>query len=374
MADAPGWSYPLGPTTRWLLAHGLPTTLAPPAGLLDHVGYRSLAGEAARHRIDGLLRTAVTDGSLQVDAISRAEAGRAEIDAVRDRMAYEDRVGRVLALLDTAGVDVRVLKGLAVARLDYDDELHRRTGDLDLAVRPDQLHAAVDTLVAHGGHWEDPEPIPGWLRHVGKGATVVLADPPVEVDLHRILVWGPLGIRLDPTELWRRARTVDIAGVPRSTLGREETLLHLCAHLLVSGVTRVTEVRDVAQVLCNPDLDVDRLLRVARRWGVESLLAVAVRHAERELALVAGAHPLEGWAAAHRVSIRERSWLRTGARSDRARGLTQLGVWVELGYGRRPGRWRARRLLVRANLWPAPGTYPPPVARLRALVGSRRRD
>ncbi len=73
--------------------------------------------------------------------------------------------------------------------------------------------------------------------------------------------------------------------MPRHGLGLEETLLHVALHLLVLGTVRAREVRDVGQLLCSPDLDVERLLVLARRWGQEAVLATAVLMADRELSL-----------------------------------------------------------------------------------------
>ena len=138
-------------------------------------------------------------------------------------------------------------------------------------------------LVAAGGTWIDPEPVGDYVRLAGKGATVMMPDG-LEVDLHRILVWGPFGVRVPDEELWANRREFLFAGVPRDGLGREETLLHVALHLLVLGTVRAREVRDVGQLLCSPELDVERLLVLARRWGQEAVLATAIRMADRELA------------------------------------------------------------------------------------------
>src|SRR5699024_3557605 len=140
-------------------------------------------------------------------------------------------------------------------------------------------------------------------------------------------------VRLRPEWLWETSRAVMIAGAPRHTLGRAETLLHAAAHLMVLGVVRAREVRDVAQIAAHPDLDVSRVLSLARRWGQESVLATALVFAERELRLEPDANPLAGWARAHRVGRLDRLWLRTGAAHDRIHGVEQLGVLWELGHG-----------------------------------------
>lgn len=370
MAEAPPWGYDLGDTARWVAASGLPTRLEPPPGPLSPTQWRQTRDQTNQNRLTGLLVAAVARGDLAVEDDAAAQAGRIELDDVRRRLDYEHRIGGILTILDDAGVRTRVLKGLAVARLEYPDEMWRLTGDLDIAVPADELRGAVDTLVGHGGTWTDPEPTRDWTRLVGKGATVTMADQAMEVDLHRILVWGPFGVRLAPDALWGPGRHVAIGGVDRETLGREETLLHACVHQMILGVTRAREARDVAQMLTNPDLVADRVLHLARDWGVEAPLAVAIRLTERELDLTGDAHPLSDWAAHYRVTPREALWLRAGAppSAHRIRGVEQAAVFVELGFGRRRERWHARRVLVRANLRPDPGTYAPPGARITLLA------
>lgn len=370
MADPPDWGYQLSPTVQWIAARGLATSAQPPRKPIGAHDWRNILAETTRHRLEGLAIAAVAERDLTLEDDDLAALGQLELELVRQRRDYETRIGGILEMLDAARVPVRILKGLAVARLDYPDEMWRLTGDLDIAVPATHLHTAIDALLAAGGDWIDPEPTAEWITLVGKGATVLLPDPAMEVDLHRILVWGPFGVRPGPDALWGPPRHLTIAGQPRDTLGTEETLLHACAHQLILGVTRAREARDVAQMCTNPALDADRALALAHDWGAQALLATAIRLSERELALTPGAHPLSAWAAAYRVTARERLWLRAGTpdAAYRIRGIEQLAVSIELGYGRRPGRWHARRVLVRANLFPRPDTYASPTQRLRTLT------
>ncbi|HET8930300.1 MAG TPA: nucleotidyltransferase family protein, partial [Acidimicrobiales bacterium] len=297
----------------------------------------------------------------------RVEAGHLEADLTRHRIGYDHRVGPILECFDDADIDVRILKGVAIGRLDYPDEQLRPTSDLDLLVHAEQVDHAVQVLESLGGVRTDPDPTPGWTRRVGKGATVALEEWNLEVDLHRILVWGPLGVRVAGEVLWDRTRPFDYLGTERSTLALEETLLHVCAHLLILGVTRAREARDVAQLMVNPALDIERLLHVAQRWGHESVLAVGVATAVRELALTEPALPLVRWAQGHQVPRLDKVWLRAAQPEPRLHGLEQLGVLHELRHSDDP--WGDRRILLRANLAPAPGTYPTPLRRLRSLAG-----
>lgn len=370
MVVPPTWTYDLSPTARWLCAYGLPSQLDAPNTALTHEQYRSVKEECSQHGLTGLLIRAIADEELLVDADSRADAGQLELDLVRGRIDYEKRVALPMAILDSAGVEFRVLKGLAVARLEYPDEIMRTTSDFDLAIRADQLDDAVAALVGAGGKWNDPEPTAGWMRHVGKGATVYLPETSMEIDLHRLLVWGPFGVRLPEDALWGTPREVTIANRICKTLAREETLLHACVHQSVLGVVRAREARDVAQMLIHRDLDVERLLQLSKAWGVETLLAMSIHCAHQYLALESGSHPLEHWAEAHRATLRERLWLRTASPDPQQRihGVEQAAVLVELGFGRQPDRWRARRILLRANFAPDKGTYASPSTRLAKLA------
>ena len=366
MADPPTWTYDLDATARFVAARGLASEVEAPREPIDDAAWTRLVDDCDRHGLTGLLVDAIAEGELPVSPAQRADAGRLEAGLVRRRISYERRVGPILSLFDDAGVEVRVLKGAAVARCDYPDDQLRPTSDLDLLVHGDRIEAASSLLVAVGGERTDPEPAPGWSSSVGKGATIAMTGMNFEVDLHRILVWGPLGVRVPSAELWDRRRPFDLAGVERFTLGREETLLHACAHLLILGVVRAREARDVAQMVQHPALDVTRLLDLARRWGQESVLATALVFAGRELALDRDAHPLVGWAATYRVPRLDAVWLRAGAAYHRLHGVEQLAVFWELRHAPRP--WDARRVLLRANFRPVEGTYDSPTTRLVRLV------
>jgi hypothetical protein len=381
MATTPPWGYGLDANTRWLLGHGLDTSSKAPTEPLSPEAWAALTATAERHGLSGLLVDAVASAALPATPAQRAAAGELEMALTRARNDHETRAGTALELLDRAGVEIRLLKGMAVARLEYSDEQLRPTGDVDVLVRAEQIGTAVAALVDAGGQWADPEPTPGWNRHVGKGATVYLPEPRMEVDLHRLLVWGPFGVRVPPAELWLHSRTLTFDGVERRTLGREETLLHACAHQLVLGLTRAREARDVAQVLCNPALDVERLLGLARRWGQEALLATAIVLSEREVALRPDANPLHAWAHGYPVTLRDRLWLRVEAPVGRIHGVEQAAVWWELGRdgsgtsksaepaeSTEPAARTPRHILLRANLRPDPGTYPRPEDRIKALV------
>lgn len=359
MADAPEWGFAgLSASTRWVLGHGLPVTTTAPAAPLDDAAWARLLTECVSHRLDGHLVAAVVDGQLPTTAAQRAETAGVEIRLTDARIRYDDVCQPVLDLLDEAAIPYRLLKGSALPWVDYPDPQLRPTADLDLLVPGAALYRAVEVLTDHGGHEVNPEPTPGFARQVFKGLTVTMPSG-LEVDLHRILSWGPLGVRVPEADLWAPGRCFDRLGRPGVTLDTERTLVHMSSHLLLLGAFRASEVRDVAQLACAPTLDPDRAVAVARRWGHESVLAVALRMAERELRLEPDAHPLSDWAATWRVPLRDRAWLRTDRPDAPVRGVEPAAVLIELG------GFRPRLTMLRGLLAPRPGTDPTFVSRLR---------
>lgn len=369
MADPPAWDFgPVAATTRWIAGYGLATTNVPPADALDHATWMTFRAECERHRLGGLLVAAATNGDLPVTDRQRAEMATLEIELTRHRTAYDARCRAPLAALADHGIEVLLLKGAALPWSDYPDPQWRPTGDLDVLVRTEDLYRSVQVLEGLGGRLLNPEPAPGYATHVFKGLTIVL-EGGFEVDLHRILSWGSFGVRVPAADLWTSPRTFDRFGTPAQTLDRARTLLHLSAHMLLLGAVRLSEARDVAQLLADPLLDVDEVLRVARAWRQEAVLATAIRLSVRELGLAAEGSPLIGWSADVPVSRGDRARLRIEQPTSPIKGVEQLAVFASLPRG--PGR----RIQLRALLRPTTGTDPNLGMRLRSFARrSRRRE
>ncbi|MCU0309546.1 MAG: nucleotidyltransferase family protein [Acidimicrobiales bacterium] len=375
MATAPAWGFDLADTTRAVLAHGLTDDPARPLSTrpLTDGAWTALRAEVGHHRLDGLLVAAVADDALPATAAQRAEVAELEVELTRNRMWHEQRSADIVDHLAHGGVAVRLLKGPALGALDYPDPQMRPTRDLDLLVHGADIDATDRLLAAMGGVRLDPDPAPGYAATVGRGITVALPGG-LEVDVHRTLVWGPLGVRVPPDELWERPRPFTYGRADHTTLSAEATLLHACAHLLVLGWRRALTLRDVAQVLVSPDLDPDRLVVLSRRWGSEALLAVGVLMAARELRLDpasvgpgGAAATVLGWAHGFVPRWRDRLWLRVERPDDPIGALEAVATYLEL---RTPAE---RAVLRRATLTPAPGTYPSPAARA-ARVARRTLD
>lgn len=359
----PSWTIELRPATRTVLVAGLRPPIEPITQPLTTQRWRETLDEVAAHRLDGLLVAAVADGSLPTTPEQRAEVARLEVELTRHQLWHDHHLAEIGGRLEQEGIEHRVLKGPAVGALDYPDRLMRPTSDFDLLIRGDDLQRAVTLLLGTDGVLVDPDPVPGFSVEVGKSKTIRLPGG-IEIDLHRLLCRGPLGLRVVTDELWYDPRSFTVADVPYSTLGREASLLHSCLHLMILSDRRALSLRDVASQLASPDLDAASVLDLTRRWRLEIVLAAAILQADRHLGPArgpAGAH-LTVWANDLRPRTIDRFYLRIARPDDPIGPAEWPATFIALG------SMRARMLLLRSIITPLEHTNPPLLRRLRSVV------
>ncbi len=175
----------------------------------------------------------------------------------------------VLDTLERAGLPARVLKGLATAELDYPDVHLRQSGDIDLAVAPDDLDDVVAVLTGLGcTHQPTPfDPVLWYGRTLETGTGL-------EIDLHtRLFRRSPLGLSLvdEPGDA--------LPGLSGTALPAEQRLVHAAGHFMISppGQRRMNGFLDIGRLLERPDLDLDATRRFARSIGVERLVGAGIR-------------------------------------------------------------------------------------------------
>lgn len=324
--------------------YGLPgATPVLPDAPLDPGAWTALMSGARTHRLTGLLHTAVADGALPATAAQRAEARVVHRRTLLRVLALEQELISVCGLLAAADVPTRVLKGSAVAHLDYADPALRSFVDLDVLVRADDIERAVEVLATAGLRRTLAEPRPGFDRRFDKGMTLV-APQGYELDLHRTFVLGPWGVVLDADRLWDEGQAFSLGAAALRALSRPHRFLHACYHAALGDwPLRLGSLRDVAELLRGGDAEAVR--DVAGRWGVEAVVAAAVADTVRLL----GLDPDDGlarWARGYVPSRRHESWLALHTRSDKtftAQAVATLRVLP---------RWRDKAAYLRALVLP----------------------
>jgi hypothetical protein len=281
---------------RAVAAYGLPgTTTELPRGPLADDDWAMLIGMARAQRMSGHLAHAIAGGDLAVTEEQLAEAGDSHLREMSLALLLERALLDVVDLFENLDIPYRVLKGSAVAHLDYADPSLRSFGDIDLLVPSSHFDAAVAGLSAAGHRRRFPEPRPGFDRRFGKGTSFSDAED-TEIDLHRTFVMGPYGLSISLEELWDTSSTFVLAARTIHALRPEHRFLNACYHAVLGNTPpRLVPLRDVTELLLAGNVDVDEIRRLAASWQAEAVLALAVRYAWDTFAL-ADATALSFWA------------------------------------------------------------------------------
>jgi hypothetical protein len=227
------------------------------------IGSSEVRALLERHRITTL---------VPLDLVAAKDRGwlrNKHINIAASHLRIRSTAREILSLLGHAKIETRVLKGLATAELDYPNQQLRHTGDVDLAIRPDDLDQVVQILTA-SGHRDHPTPfnpalLYGWTLDAPSG---------VETDLHTRLFR-----RSPPDNELFTSSGEPLRSIPGSALCPEHRLVHAAGHFIISppGSRRMSGVVDVARLLRRDDLNFDESRRFAAQLGVESLVGAGIR-------------------------------------------------------------------------------------------------
>lgn len=180
---------------------------------------------AREHRVDALLAGRAGDRERLRAAAARSLALEREVTTICDRAS-------------AAGVDLLLLKGVALAYTHYAAPHLRPRVDIDLLIRRHQLDSTGRLLVDLGYSRvveADAELWTGQRHYVKTSATGEML-----VDLHW-RVANPLAFAgaLDFDDVWPRAVAVPALGVQARTLSPADSLLLACLHRVAHHQDRV---------------------------------------------------------------------------------------------------------------------------------------
>ena len=341
-----------------------PTDAPPPA---DEAAWRDLAARVERARLTGPFSHLVASGRWSCAPAVATDVADRHREAMALTLLLERDLVAVVDDLAAAGIEVRVLKGSAVARLDEPDPSWRSFGDIDLLVRGGDLRRAAAVVETRGGHRRYAEPRPGFDEHFSKGSSFVF-DRNTEVDLHRTLAAGPFGLTIDLHDLFAHTERVTIGDRTLPALDRPSRFLHACLHTMLGApAPPAGAMRDIVRTAPPSVADCREVLDRATRWQVAAVVAAAVRATVDRWGWTP-VPELAQWARWYRPSDRDRRWLdayRGGHRSYAAQMINGIeavpGVRAKVAY--------ALALTAPA---PAPGRAPLPDRWSRGLRALRR--
>ena len=265
---------------------------------LDAEALRRLAGivdwsvvlGAARPGLWPLLAHRVRERGLSVPALVLMQLDAARRDNLIAWMQRRAALRAVLGALGSAGFDVTVLKGMALAPTVYPSPELRTMSDMDLWVHAPTLDGVAEVLAPLGWH------LPG-RRDSGatdrrRSVGLALGDPPLMMELHA----PPASLEETVPGLSSVLVARRVEGEGWTILAPADQLLHLAVHAAshhrFTGV--VVGLLDMALLIDRVGAVIDwRAFGVeCRAQGAERCVAVALGAAEQ---LFGGHVPAEAW-------------------------------------------------------------------------------
>ncbi len=242
------------------------------------------ADDAWERWCDGASQETIHSGEVRLLAaaykgLERRGAGGPMVEVARGiyrRTWYVNQLAvarnaEIVTRLGEAGVPVLILKGFALAVLDYDDLGARPMEDLDLLVPPDRLTDAVRALEPLG---YSPPGGPGPGSLLGKEVEVRRGDREV-VEIHAY----SLVESADDGDLWAGREGFALREVEAFAPGAADHLLLICAHgQRWNAVQPVSWVVDAATIVraSGAGLDWGRFVDRARARRLTLVAARAV--------------------------------------------------------------------------------------------------
>ena len=295
-------------TVEAVASWGLPTSHEMPDKPLGAEAWRRLFGDVHRERLVGLLSGAVVAGALPATEQQAAEVHDEAVRVASRLLMVERKLLDTARVLDDLEVEYRVLKGAALAHSVYGDPFYRSFIDVDLLIRPEQWYATILALEAVGETRVLPELRPGFDRRFGKEATL-RSRLGVEVDLHRTLVKGPLGLTIDLPVLFGEPACFRLGGRSLPMLDPERTLLFAAlAAAIGDDPPRLVALRDVAQAVVERSFNWAMTVDLAERWALGAAVARGIVSTWDRLGLTVE-RPIVEWARQRRAGRIERMLL-----------------------------------------------------------------
>jgi hypothetical protein len=357
--------------TRAVAGHGLPgARLAIPDQPLDDAAWQWLLGAVRVGRLSGFLVDAIGAEAFPVTDEQSEQALALHATAMAMVLRLDRLLLEATSALEEIGVDSRLLKGAALAHLDYPEPALRSYGDVDLLVRSPDFEAAVERLCKLGFTREAPELRQGFDQKFGKGAALVGPNG-LELDVHRTFVGGRFGLTIPLDELFAEPRALQVGGKTLLALSDLNRLLHACFHAAIGqAVPGLLAQRDVVQLTLSltgteEDAADQALFDTTRRWRCEPIVARAICDSW-EVFQLADPTALTAWSHRYAMSPEELRQMRAYIGEDRRYARQAIGGFTALR------GFKAKASYVRAHI--GGGNFHRVLRSARALASGRSRQ
>ena len=191
------------------------------------------------------------------------------------RFAWVQTQGRMLNARDALraitadGIDVLLIKGVAVVQAAGLNPRDRLMDDIDLAVRPEDAPRAAEILLEHGFRMPYRTALDGFRGNPGTHFETAVGG---HLDLHAHFLARALSSRVD-APVWAAATPAELHGVPCLLPRREDLVVQAIVHGASPIEPRpVRWISDTVALVRAPGFDWERVATLARHAGVELIV------------------------------------------------------------------------------------------------------
>ena len=183
--------------------------------------------------------------------------------------SLHDRARASLAALASAGIEVVLLKGAALAATAYGSFAHRPMNDIDILVDLGRAEEARAVLLDAG--WMSSHSLPGddgYRTHHHLPPLIDSLGRGLRLEIHRDLFPPGHPFRVTPHDVWRDRRPAALAGIQTFVLEPNQHVLHIAIHFAWSHGMRVGAwhaFRDIATLDRIGSIDWAEVVQLALR-------------------------------------------------------------------------------------------------------------
>lgn len=307
---------------------------------------------AARHRVEGLIASALLNRDIPEDMRRTAQAFRSEAALAALRAVTETR--RAAMALASAGIPAVLLKGVATALACYPDLGERNSRDIDLLVPDSEAEAAEAVLEGLGFAavaYSDLEPPQRRVwRALSHEVEFTAPDGGLPIELHWRLAAPGGGLALRYEDLLPHTQILDLGGAQIRVLAPAMAALYAAHHGARHAWFRLKWLEDFRRIVERlTESEAEACRDLAGQYGVTPSLALGAHLLTRlygaDLPPAWSALPVEGGRvqalAAHCIAALSAPEEEGG--TSLATLSTRLATWR---YQRGLGHWGSLRRLV----------------------------
>lgn len=264
--------------------------------VLDDATAERLERWAGPSGVDGVMWNAIESGSLEMSEAACERAHASHLRWQHRTLLAEGTALVAVDILSTAGIESRVLKGIASAHLDHPQPSLRTSNDADLLVARRDLIRAIDLLDERGFIRHERHLGRRWERRFGRAATLRVPSG-ADVDVHATIGTGYFGRRLEQVHdlAGLGSEAFDLGGAPMLALDGPARLLTSCYAAVLSRGPRLRLWRDIATQLTIANLDWRAAVGLAAACDGTAVIARGILDSQAETHFETS-HPSVSWA------------------------------------------------------------------------------